>query len=301
MKTMLKRKQKRAGYVCYSLLLLTTPAITAMTQDVSYSLDATRHKANQTAVWFTDTVAKKSNVDSVSLAVVQEAVEKKSIQAPVVRLNSYGSKFVKDYVLKNASYLSEIKEKRGKYFAVMDDVFSKYNLPLELKYLAVVESELNLKAVSHVGAVGMWQLMPGTAKTLGLKVTKKYDERRLCYKSTHAAAKYLNDLYKQFGDWLLVIAAYNSGPGPVYSAIKKSGSRNFWRLQQYLPAETRMHVKRFVGTHYYFEGKGSIATLTKAEAAEYLKALAKYTEAVEATEAVVADPEDKEIPVALVQ
>jgi membrane-bound lytic murein transglycosylase D len=80
-----------------------------------------------------------------------------------------------------------------------------------------------------------------------------------------------------------VIAAYNSGPGPVYSAIKKSGSRNFWRLQQYLPAETRMHVKRFIGTHYYFEGQGSITTLTKAEGMEYLKALAKFKEEVSET------------------
>ena len=297
---MLKRKQKRAGYVCYGFLLLTTPAITAITQD-SYSITATRHYAKQPTILFADTVAKGSMADS-SNSVILGASEKKSVKAPAVRLNTSGSKFVNDYVRKNASYLSEIKEKRGSYFTTMETVFNAYNLPVQLKYLAVVESELNLKAVSHVGAVGLWQLMPGTAKTLGLKVTKKYDERRLCYKSTKAAAKYLNDLYNQFGDWLLVIAAYNSGPGPVYSAIKKSGSRNFWRLQQFLPAETRMHVKRFIGTHYYFEGGGSITTLTKAEAAEYLKALAKYTEQTNgAAETVAMESDDKDLPVALVQ
>jgi membrane-bound lytic murein transglycosylase D len=130
--------------------------------------------------------------------------------------------------------------------------------------------------------VGIWQLMPGTAKTLGLAVTKKYDERKLTYKSTKAAAKYLNDLYDQFGDWLLVLAAYNSGPGPVYTAIKKSGSRNFWTLQHYLPLETKLHVKRFISTHYFFEGEGSVTTLTKTEAAEYLKALAKFKEELNA-------------------
>ena len=99
----------------------------------------------------------------------------------------------------------------------------------------------------------------------------KYDERTHFYKSTVAAAKYLKDLYGEFNDWLLVIAAYNSGPGPIYKAIKKSGSRNFWALQQYLPEESRGHVKRFIGTHYFFEGQGSLVTLTKSETARYLK------------------------------
>ncbi len=84
------------------------------------------------------------------------------------------------------------------------------------------------------------------------------DERTDYYKSTHAAAKYLRDLYTEFGDWLLVIAAYNGGPGNVYSAIRKSGSRNFWDLQYYLPAESRTHVKKFIGTHYVFEGQEAL-------------------------------------------
>jgi membrane-bound lytic murein transglycosylase D len=280
MKTMLKRKQKKTGFVSYGFLLLSTPAITAISQDPSNSLNAKINYRNQTeTVWFADTTVNKSNVvDSSTLFVSNEAVEKKSAKAPTVRLNSNATKFVKDYVSKNAECLGKIKERSDSYFTVMDKVFGSYNLPVQLKYLAVVESELKLKAVSHVGAVGLWQLMPGTAKMLGLKVTSKYDERRLCYKSTKAAAKYLNDLYREFGDWLLVIAAYNSGPGPVYTAIKKSGSHNFWRLQQYLPLETRLHVKRFISTHYYFEGEGSITTLTKAEAAEHLKALTKFKE-----------------------
>ena len=84
-------------------------------------------------------------------------------------------------------------------------------------------------------------------------------------KSTKAAALYLRDLYGEFGDWLLVVAAYNSGPAPVYAAIRKSGSRNFWKLQRHLPQETRDHVKKYIATHYYFEGKGSVTTLTRAE------------------------------------
>jgi membrane-bound lytic murein transglycosylase D len=159
---------------------------------------------------------------------------------------------------------------------MMDSVFTLYHLPTELKYLAVIESELKATAVSHVGAVGPWQLMASTARDLSLKVKGKYDERKNYNKSTVAAAKYLRDLYNQFGDWLLVIASYNSGPGKVLTAIKKSGSHNFWVLQNYLPAETRGHVKRFIATHYYFEGYGSITTLTKTEVMSYKRSVSIF-------------------------
>jgi membrane-bound lytic murein transglycosylase D len=98
--------------------------------------------------------------------------------------------------------------------------------------------------------------MPATAQILGLKTSHQNDERTNYYKSTIAAAKYLRDLYAEFNDWLLVLAAYNGGPKPVYNAIQKSGSKNFWILQNYLPAESRDHVKKFIATHYYFEGRG---------------------------------------------
>jgi membrane-bound lytic murein transglycosylase D len=146
-----------------------------------------------------------------------------------------------------------------------------------LKYLAVIESELKTSALSCVGALGPWQLMPETAQDLGLKINRHVDERTNYSKSTKAAALYLKDLYAKFGDWLLVLAAYNSGPGPVYAAIHKSGSKNFWALQDYLPAETRGHVKRFIATHYHFEGKGSVTTLTKAENIEYSKTVNTFT------------------------
>jgi membrane-bound lytic murein transglycosylase D len=294
MKTMLKSKKKKVGYVAYGLLLLTTPAFTSLSQD-AYSFNAPGYYAEKPRNWFADTTA--ANADSLKITITNESA--KSLKAPVVKLNANAKKFVSDYIRKNAEDLAEIKNKSHRYFAVMDSVFTAYKLPVQLKYLAVVESELNTKAVSRVGAVGMWQFMPGTAKTLGLKVTHKYDERKLFYKSTKAAAKYLNDLYSQFGDWLLVLAAYNSGPGPVYAAIKKSGSRNFWRLQQYLPLETKLHVKRFVGTHYFFEGEGSVTTLTKNEATEYLKALAKFKEELSKEEINAED--NASLPVAISQ
>jgi len=192
---------------------------------------------------------------------------------PKIRLNSHVVKYVQDYNRENEDVLEIIRERGNRYFPMMDSIFTRYHLPTELKYLAAVESELKSTAVSRVGAVGPWQLMASTARDLSLKVKGKYDERRNYYKSTVAAAMYLRDLYNQFGDWPLVIAAYNSGPGKVLTAIKNSGSRNFWVLQRFLPAETRGHVKRFIATHYYFEGYGSITTLTKAEVASYKKSV----------------------------
>ncbi len=195
---------------------------------------------------------------------------------PKIRLNSHVAKFVRDYTDGNQEDLEMFRKRGDRYFPLMDSIFTLYHLPTELKYLAVVESELKATATSRVGAVGPWQLMASTARDLSLKVNSKYDERRNFSKSTVAAAKYLRDLYNQFGDWLLVIASYNSGPGKVLTAIKKSGSRNFWVLQNYLPAETRGHVKRFIAIHYYFEDYGSITTLTKAEVTAYKRSVSTF-------------------------
>jgi membrane-bound lytic murein transglycosylase D len=202
--------------------------------------------------------------------------ESEAANAPVVMLNKQGEKFVKDYIRKNTNKLEEIKAKSAPVFTVIDSVMRRYRLPLELKYLAVVESELNRKAISRVGAVGTWQLMPSTARILSLKVSARNDERTHLYKSTVAAAKYLTDLHNYYEDWLLVIAAYNAGPGTVDKAIKRSGSRNFWKIQYLLPAETRGHVKKFIGTHYFFEGEGGVTTLTKAETDAYTKKMIAF-------------------------
>lgn len=195
---------------------------------------------------------------------------------PMMLLNKEAQRFVSTYLKHEKEMLVKVKARSKSYFSIMDQVFTKYDLPVELKYLAVVESELKSTALSGVGARGPWQLMPATARILGLKVHGKYDERTHAWKSTNAAAKYLKDLYTQFGDWLLVLAAYNSGPGPVYKAIKRSGSRNFWKLQSFLPAETRGHVKKFIGVHYYFEGKAGETTSTKAELADHQKAMDEF-------------------------
>jgi membrane-bound lytic murein transglycosylase D len=198
------------------------------------------------------------------------------VAGPKVILNARAARFTTSYIKENIEALEKAKERSKSCFRMMDSVFTKYELPVELKYLAVVESDLKPDATSPVGAVGPWQLMPTTARLLGLKVTAKHDERKYFTKSTVAAAKYIKDLYSEFGDWLIVIAAYNGGPAPIYKAIRRSGSHNYWKLQAYLPAETRGHVKHFISTHYFFEGQGSVTTLTKTEMNKYLTKINEF-------------------------
>jgi len=180
-------------------------------------------------------------------------------------MNKHAKKFVKSYIRNNRKELSIIRQRSRSPFAIVDSVFNMYHLPVQLKYLAVIESDLKPGAVSRVGAVGPWQLMPKTARILGLKVTHAHDERTHYVKSTRAAARYLRDLHAEFGDWLLVLAAYNGGPGPVYHAMHLSGSRNFWSLQNYLPAESRMHVKKFIAVLNYFEGQEGVTAFARSE------------------------------------
>lgn len=183
-----------------------------------------------------------------------------------VQLNPMAISFVQDYMNKHTKQLNEMKGWGKPYFDMMDQILNAHGLPGELKYLAVIESNLKSNASSWAGAAGPWQFMPATARNLGLKVNRNIDERLNYYKSTNAAAKYLSELYSIYGDWLLVIAAYNGGVGNVNYAIRKSGSYNFWTLQYYLPAESRNHVKKFIATHYIMQGNGGITTVTKDEA-----------------------------------
>lgn len=140
----------------------------------------------------------------------------------------------------------------GNYYnAVFESALEKYQLPLELKYLPVVESALNPNAVSKAGAAGLWQFMSGTGKMYGLEVNTLLDERRDPIKSSEAAALYLKDLYQIFGDWHLAIAAYNCGPGNVNKAIKRAGGKkNYWDIYFYLPKETRGYVPLFIAANY---------------------------------------------------
>jgi membrane-bound lytic murein transglycosylase D len=169
------------------------------------------------------------------------------------QVNPSAEQYMQDYLKAHGRHLKNLKKTSLSYFNYIDAIFSQYGLPKELKYLAVIESDLKSNALSIKGARGPWQFMPYTARDFGLQVNNYVDDRTDYYKSTNAAAKYLLSLYKSLKDWLLVVAAYNGGPGRVYTAIRKSNSRNFWNLQYYLPEESRNHVKKFIATHYIME------------------------------------------------
>jgi len=165
--------------------------------------------------------------------------------------------FVNAYIRENDESLLAVKHRSKRPFKIIEAVLQKFGLPAELKYLAVIESDLKTTAVSRVGAKGPWQLMASTAQDLGLKVDSVDDERTNIYKSTKAAALYLRDLHRAFKDWRLVLAAYNAGPLSVYRAMRRSNSTDFRVLERYLPRESRQHVKRFMATAYYFDGEVS--------------------------------------------
>lgn len=184
-------------------------------------------------------------------------------------LNPYFSLPFNDIV---RNYMVSYSEKRGVamnqavllseyYFPIFEETFRRYGLPLELKYLAVVESMLKPTAVSRAGALGLWQFMYRTARSYGLRIDSFVDERMDVEKSTDAAARYLRTLYDMLGDWPLAISAYNCGSGNVNKAIKRAGGkRDFWSVYPYLPRETRSYMPAFVGVMYAFAyGNASVS------------------------------------------
>jgi membrane-bound lytic murein transglycosylase D len=284
MKTMLKFKcfsQSRfLPLICPFLVLAFTGVGECKAQMIS---SVPPNGLSAAAVVLTDTMIVKTIVRDLKNEVIDAT---KIVAPPAIKLNRQAEKFVTNYLTTNEAELTDIQKRSVKFFKTIDVILGKCNVPAELKYLAVIESRLRTSAVSRVGAVGMWQFMPATARSLGLKVSAASDERKQFIKSTKAAATYIKALHAQFDDWLLVVAAYNSGAGTVYKAIKRSGSRNFWALEKFLPAETRAHVKRYIGAHYFFENKGSAATLTKTETLIHLKAVAEYNESLKVIEEV---------------
>lgn len=159
--------------------------------------------------------------------------------------------YIEMYSVRRRNQVSYMLSLGEYYFPMFEETLDKYGLPLELKYLPIIESALNPTAVSRVGATGLWQFMLRTGKGYGLEINSLVDERRDPQKSTEAAVKYLKDLYAIYGDWNLVIAAYNCGPGNVNKAIARSGGkRDYWEIYHRLPKETRGYVPAFIAANY---------------------------------------------------
>ncbi|HEX3007559.1 MAG TPA: LysM peptidoglycan-binding domain-containing protein [Bacteroidales bacterium] len=165
--------------------------------------------------------------------------------------NDIVKSYIQVYTVKKRDKLEVMLGLKDYYFPIFEQILDSYQIPEELKYLAVIESALNPRALSRVGASGMWQFMYGTGKLYNLNVNTFIDERRDPIAATHAAARFLKDLYRIYDDWILVIAAYNCGPGNVNKAIRRSGGKkNYWDIYYYLPKETRGYVPAFIAATY---------------------------------------------------
>lgn len=222
----------------------------------SQEIDASFYKVKSDTILIRKGVPKPLLAENVSKPKgykhVPFAIDTAYFGKKVDYITSYTEKYLKSH----HKTITTVQDRSKKVFPLIDNVLDQNKIPKELKYLAVIESALNNQARSKVGAVGPWQFMSYTGKEMGLVVNKNRDDRKDWMRSTGAAAKYLIKLYEELDDWLLVVAAYNSGPRPVLRAIQKTGSTNFWDIKEFLPRETQGHVLAFIATATIYEKLG---------------------------------------------
>ncbi|PCH71072.1 MAG: lytic transglycosylase [Bacteroidales bacterium] len=220
------------------------------------------NEINQRLIHFTSEVLKEDLPENIVLdanyipvfsdEVYQERLDKLNTQSPIhLDFKPIVRRYIDAYAIRHREKTAKIIERSELYFPLFEEYLDKYQLPLELKYLSVIESALDPKARSRSGATGLWQFMFNASKMFDLRITSYIDERMDPEKSTEAACKYLQYLYRIFGDWQLALAAYNGGPGIVREAIQRSGGKtDFWAISPYLPAQTRNYVPAFIAVNY---------------------------------------------------
>ncbi len=214
------------------------------------SLVTLNHVVRFNTLTSSDVVCNSITCPTFSNEVYSERINKINTPIPLT-YNKYVKDFIDLYAMKKRGLTQRVMGLSNLYFPLYEEILDQEGLPLEFKYLSVVESALNPIAVSHCGATGLWQFMYNTGILYNLKVNSYTDERRDPIKATHAACQYFKDMYKIYGDWLLVVAAYNCGAGNVNRAIKRSGGKTtFWEIMPYLPQETRGYVPAFIAVNY---------------------------------------------------
>ena len=218
------------------------------------------------------------NIDSsvsydLSTDVLKKRLAKLDAKSPFnIEYNTALENTIKSFLKNRTKAFERLMAVSEYYFPMFEEHLANYNIPMELKYLAIVESALNPKAKSRVGASGLWQFMYPTGKQYNLEVNSYVDERYDPIKATEAACQYLTHLYEIFGDWSLVLASYNAGPGNVSKAIRRSGgSQNYWNIRKFLPRETANYVPAFLATFYIYEFKKDHALLPKKAALTYFE------------------------------
>lgn len=196
-----------------------------------------------------------TELEELPTALLKERLLELNSRTPFhIEYNKNLEQIIKTYLKRRKSSFSVLMERARYYFPMFEEQLDKYDIPLEMKYLAIVESALKPRARSRVGATGLWQFMYQTGKQFDLNVSSYVDERSDPYRATEAACKYLSSLYEIYDDWDLALAAYNSGPGNVNKAIRRSGgSKNYWNIRHNLPRETAGYVPAFYATLYIFE------------------------------------------------
>ena len=214
-----------------------------------------------------------TELEELPTSLLKERLEVLDSKTPFnIDYNPELESIIKTYLKRRKSSFSNLLEKARFYFPLFEENLDKYDIPLEVKYLAIVESALKPRARSRVGATGLWQFMYQTGKQFDLNVSSYVDERSDPYRATEAACKYMASLYKIFGDWDLALAAYNSGPGNVNKAIRRSGgSKNYWNIRHNLPRETANYVPAFYATLYIFEYANEHNIVAKKNALTYFE------------------------------
>ncbi len=217
----------------------------------------TFNKFYQDFYFLMDTAEKKAMYDPNEIPTFPDSIYEQRIAAlnlhtPIeLTYNKEVKSFIELYAVKKRNLTAKMLGLAELYFPMFEEALDKYDMPLEIKYLAIVESALNPAAGSRAGAKGLWQFMYGTGKVYGLKVSSLVDDRYDPYKSTIAACEHLTDLYDIYGDWSLALAAYNSGAGNVNRAIRRTnGTKNYWAVWPFLPRETRGYVPAFIAVNY---------------------------------------------------
>jgi len=252
----------------YLLLFLTYSAFASQADAQSlYSIlnkekPDNMNEINQRLIHFTSEILKEDFPENVVLdanyipvfsdEIYQKRMDKLNTQSPIhLDFKPIVRRYIDAYAIRHREKTAKIIERSELYFPLFEEYLDKYQLPLELKYLSVIESALDPKARSRSGATGLWQFMFNASKMFDLRITSYIDERMDPEKSTEAACKYLQYLYRIFGDWQLALAAYNGGPGIVREAIQRSGGKtDFWEISPYLPEQTRNYVPAFIAVNY---------------------------------------------------
>lgn len=210
---------------------------------------------------------------NLDVEILKKRLKKLDAHSPfVIEYNQTLENTIKIFLKKRSKSIERQMAIAEYYFPMFEEHLAKYNVPLEIKYLAIVESALNPKAKSRVGAGGLWQFMPATGKQYKLNVTSYVDDRHDPIKATEAACQYLSNMYAIFGDWSLVLASYNCGPNNVSKAIRRAGGSNdYWEIRKFLPKETANYVPAFLATMYIYEFKKELGLTPKKAPVAYFQ------------------------------